>query len=63
MHLDMGWEITTRVDYFGPPGAFLTNISDRLMCSNGTQMVNPRIFAEPLSLMGPKNLKICYDKL
>ena len=64
MHLDRGWDITTRVDYFGPPGAFLTNISDRLMYSNRTQMVYPRIFAEPQSLDGVQELqKTCYDKL
>ena len=56
MHLDRGWDVTTKVDYFGLPRAFLTNISDRLMYSNGTQMVYPRIFAEPHSLNGAQEL-------
>ena len=57
MHLDRGWDITTGVDYFSPPRAFPTDISDRLMYSNGTQMVYPRIFAEPHSLNGVQELK------
>ena len=57
MHLDRGWDITTRMDYFGPPGAFPTDISNRLMYSNGTQMVYPRIFAVPQSLDGAQELK------
>ena len=57
MHLDRGWDITTRVDYFGLPGAFPTDISNRLMYSNGTQMVYPRIFTEPQSLDGAQGLK------
>ena len=52
MHLDRGWDITTGVDFFIPSRAFPTDISDRLMYSNGTQMVYPRIFAEPQSLNG-----------
>ena len=55
--LERGWDITTRVDYFGLPGAFLTDISDRLMYYNGTQMVYPRIFAECQSLDGAQELK------
>ena len=57
MHLDRGWDITTRVDYFSLPGAFLTNISNKLMYSNRTQMVYPRIFAEPQSLDGAQELQ------
>ena len=56
-HLDRGWDITTGVGYFGPPTAFPTDISDRLMYSIGTQMVHPRIFAEPHSLNGAQELK------
>ena len=44
----LGWEITTGVDYFGLPGAFPTDISNRLMCSNRTQMVEPRILQSPI---------------
>ena len=57
MHLDRGWDITTRVDYFGPPRVFLTDKSNRLMYYNRTQMVYPRIFTEPQSLDGAQELK------
>ena len=63
MHLDRGWDITTGVDYFGPPGVFLTDISDRLMYSKGTQIVYLKIFVEPQSSDGAQNFKTCYDQL